>query len=343
MWMRNCWQVAAFAGEVGEALVARTIMDERIVLFRDETSAVVALEDRCPHRIFPLSKGRYVDGVVECGYHGLRFDSSGRCVGIPGQPSIPARARVASYPVIERYGWVWVWIGESERADASLVPTDFAWAEQAGWRTVRGYTHFAANYQLLVDNLLDLSHETFVHSDLIGNAAVAESPVRAEIVDGRYVKAQRFMPNCVPAPFYREVNAILGRIDRYHATYYTPPAYVLVESSARPTGSDDESLLTERRNMFPLTPETRTSTHMFWAVARNNRLDEPELDQLILEKGALTQEQDRAVLEEQQRLIGDVPEVRFPFSIRVDAGPTLGRRLHETLLREPNALQAVPR
>jgi phenylpropionate dioxygenase-like ring-hydroxylating dioxygenase large terminal subunit len=341
MWIRNCWQVAAFASEVGEELVARTIMDERIVLFRDKAGAAVALEDRCPHRIVPLSNGRYIDGIVECGYHGLRFDGTGRCVGIPGQSSIPARARVSTYPVIERYGWVWVWIGDSERADASLVPSEFAWADTTGWRTVRGYTHFAANYQLLVDNLLDLSHETFVHSDLIGNAAVAESPVAAEIVDGKYVKAVRYMPNCVPAPFYREVNAIPGRIDRYHATYYTPPAYVLVESSARPAGSDDASLLTERRNMFPLTPETRTSTHMFWAVARNNRLDDFELDKVILEKGGLTQEQDRAVLEEQQRLIGDVTDVHFPVSIRVDAGPTLGRRLHETVLRGTSAFQAV--
>jgi phenylpropionate dioxygenase-like ring-hydroxylating dioxygenase large terminal subunit len=341
MWIRNCWQVAALASDVTDALIARTIMDEPIVLLRDKTGSVVALEDRCPHRIVPLSKGRYVDGIVECGYHGMRFDGNGRCVGIPGQSSIPARARVQTYPVIERYGWVWVWIGDAERADSSLVPSDFRWAEETGWRTVRGYTHFAANYQLLVDNLLDLSHETFVHPDVIGNGAVAESPVTAEIVDGKHVKAHRFMLNCEPAPFYREVNAILGRIDRYHATYYTPPAYILVESNARPAGSNEESLLTERRNMFPLTPETRTSTHMFWAVARNNRLDDLDLDKLIQEKGALTQEQDRSVLEAQQRLIGDVGDVHFPVSIRVDAGPTLGRRLHETVLRAASTPQAV--
>jgi phenylpropionate dioxygenase-like ring-hydroxylating dioxygenase large terminal subunit len=342
MWIRNCWQVAAIAGDVGQALVARTIMDERIVLFRDATGTVAALEDRCPHRIVPLSKGRYIDGIVECGYHGLRFDSTGRCIAIPGQTSIPDRARVAVYPVVERYGWVWVWIGDSERADASLIPSDFRWPAEPGWRTVHGYTHIAANYQLLVDNLLDLSHETFVHPDLIGNRAVADSPVTAEIVDGRYVKAHRFMPDCEPAPFFRDVNAILSRIDRYHATYYTPPAYIVVESSARPAGTDDPSLLTERRNMFPLTPETRTSTHMFWAVARSNRLDDPDLDKFILEKGALTQEQDRAILEQQQLLIGDASEVRFPVAIRVDAGPTLGRRLHEAVLRNGRPSTAVP-
>jgi phenylpropionate dioxygenase-like ring-hydroxylating dioxygenase large terminal subunit len=332
-WIQNCWQVGAIAREIDAGLLGRTIMDERIVFFRDFDGQPVALEDRCPHRIYPLSRGRYADGVIECGYHGLRFDSRGRCVGIPGQTSIPERARVRAYPVVERYGWIWVWIGDAKRADPALVPAGYHWVDEPGWRAVHGYTHFAANYQLLVDNLLDLSHETFVHPDLIGNRTIAENPVSAEIVDDRYVHAYRSMPNIIPAPFFRDVNAIPGRIDRYHATFYTPPSYIVVESRAVPAGSTDPKLATERRNLFPLSPESATSTHMFWCVVRNNRLDDRELDGFIFEKGALTQEQDRAVLEEQQRLIGDDPGVRFPVAIRVDAGPTLGRRLHERVLR----------
>jgi vanillate monooxygenase len=332
MWISDCWQVAAIAAELDAGLVGRTIMDERLVLFRDAAGCAVALDDRCPHRIYPLSRGRYLDGIVECGYHGMRFDGTGACVGVPGQTSIPSAARVRSYPAVERYGWIWVWIGDAQKADAARIPADYRWTEEPGWKTIYGYTHFAANYQLLVDNLLDLSHETFVHPDAIGNRAVADAPVSAHIVEDRYVRAERHMPDCEPAPFFRDVNGVTSRIDRYHATVYTPPSYILVESRAIPSGSTDEALATERRNMFPLAPETRTSTHMFWAIARNNRIDDQQLDAFMLENVARTQEQDRAVIEEQQRLIGDDPNVRFPVSIRVDAGPTLGRRLHARVI-----------
>jgi vanillate O-demethylase monooxygenase subunit len=240
---------------------------------------------------------------------------------------------VRRYPVVERYGWIWVWLGSVADADPALVPAEwYRWAEEPGWRTLHGYTHFACSYRLLVDNLLDLSHETFVHQETIGNSAVADSPVNAEIVEDRYVRAARFMPNCEPAPMFKTVNGFSQRIDRWHATMYQPPSYILVESGAMPAGSPDRGLATERRTMFPLTAETRWTTHMFWAVARNNALDDAAIDAYLLEKTTLTQEQDKAMLDAQQRSIGEFEDPAFPVAIRVDAGPTLGRRLHDRVL-----------
>jgi phenylpropionate dioxygenase-like ring-hydroxylating dioxygenase large terminal subunit len=332
-WLKDSWQVAAIAAELDGGLVARTVMEEPLLLFRGSDGTATALEDRCPHRLAPLSKGRLVDGIVVCGYHGMRFGADGRCVGIPGQDSIPARARVRRYPAVEQHGWIWVWLGNEADADPALIPSEwYHWPDAPGWRTIHGYTHFACNYQLLVDNLLDLSHETFVHQETIGNSAVADSPVSAEIVDDRYVRAARFMPDCEPAPMFRAVNGFAQRIDRWHTTLYRPPSYVLVESGACPAGSPERAGATERRTMFPLTAETRWSTHMFWSVARNNALDDAEIETYLREKTALTQEQDRAMLEAQQRSIGERIDPDFPVAIRVDAGPTLGRRLHERVL-----------
>lgn len=331
MWIKNCWQVAALSTELGSGLLARTISGERLVLFRDSDGRAAALDDRCPHRIYPLSRGRHVEGTVECGYHGMRFGADGLCVRIPGQDTIPARAHVRALPLVERYGWIWVWLGNLADADPALIPDFFHWPEDPQWTTVYGYTHIAANYQLLADNLLDLSHESFVHRETIGNGAVADNPVFAAIENG-VVSADRTMPNCEPPPFFVKANFAAGRIDRRHTTYYRPPCAIVVHTSAIPSGETDPGLATERRVMFPISPETLTSSHMFWAVARNYRLDDAELNAFIHANTALTQEQDKAVLEAQQALIGDPRDPQFPVSIRVDAGPTLGRRLHADVL-----------
>ena len=212
-WLRNCWQVAAYAGEIGSGLLARTFLGEDVVLFRDTAGAPHALADRCAHRCLPLSKGRLLGDIVQCGYHGMRFHPDGSCDGVPGQDTIPPKAIVPAYPVAERHGFVWIWMGERSAADPALVPDAFWFANPAAWATATGYHHIAAEYRLLVDNLLDLSHESFVHTDTIGNGAVADSPVTAQLVDGR-VKVHRFMANTPPPPFYCDDH---GRRDEHRS------------------------------------------------------------------------------------------------------------------------------
>ena len=150
-FLRNAWYIAAWAEEVTDGPIGRRLLDEKVVLYRLVAGAVVALEDRCCHRALPLSMGRMVGDRLQCGYHGLEYDQTGACVKVPGQSTIPADARIKSYPVIERYRWIWVWMGEPERADPSSVP-DFHWLDDPGWVAPTGTFQLKANFQNLIDN-----------------------------------------------------------------------------------------------------------------------------------------------------------------------------------------------
>ena len=235
MWLRNCWQVAAFSREVvGGQLFARRICDEPVVLYRSMTGAPVALEDRCAHRAAPLSMGALIGDTLRCGYHGLCYDTTGKCVTIPGQDYIPQRARVRAYPAVEKHRLVWIWMGDPERADASTVP-DVHWLDDPAWVAAEGYHNVAADYRLLNDNLLDLSHETYVHMRTIGHEAVAESPAAVKVEDGA-VRVVKEMPGCTPPPFYQFLGRLkpTDRIDRWQRTVYRPPGYIVIDVGVQP-------------------------------------------------------------------------------------------------------------
>src|SRR5688572_13476764 len=108
---RNCWYIAAWSHEVGRSIFARTIFGERIAMFRTQAGGVAALAGVCPHRLFPFEHGALVGDAVQCGYHGLQFDSTGACIAAPGQAE-PPKGRVRTYPVVERWKWVWIWMGD---------------------------------------------------------------------------------------------------------------------------------------------------------------------------------------------------------------------------------------
>ena len=157
MFVKNAWYVAAWETEIGDGPLARTILGEPVVMF-GTPDGVVVLEDRCCHRSLPLSMGQVVGDRIQCGYHGLEFDQSGSCVKIPGQNQIPSGASVKSYPLVERWNWVWIWMGDPALADESMIP-NWWWFEHPDWELVKGkYLKLDCNYELITDNLLDLSH-----------------------------------------------------------------------------------------------------------------------------------------------------------------------------------------
>jgi phenylpropionate dioxygenase-like ring-hydroxylating dioxygenase large terminal subunit len=333
MWLRNCWQAAAFGHEViGGQLLARRIGDEPVVLYRAMDGRPVAVHDRCPHRFAPLSKGALVGDVLRCGYHGLCFDTEGKCVQIPGQDHIPSKARVRAYPVVERHRLVWIWMGDAERADPALVP-DVHWLDDPKWVASEGYHRIAANYRLLNDNLLDLSHETYVHTRTIGHEAVAESPIAIR-VEERAVCIDKEMPGCTPPPFYQFLGRLkpTDRIDRWQRTVYHPPGYIVIDVGVQPLDAAPGSNRVEGRVINLMTPETATSTHYFWAFARNFRLDEPGVTEFLRANVSRTFDEDKDMLESQQRNIGDVAEPVFSIAVKADAGPTQGRRLLASLI-----------
>ncbi|WP_416859532.1 Rieske 2Fe-2S domain-containing protein [Mesorhizobium sp. M8A.F.Ca.ET.057.01.1.1] len=202
MFLRNCWYVAAWDHEVADRLMPTRILGEDIVLFRRTDGVVAALEDACPHRKLPLSMGRIKGDTVECGYHGLTFDSTGTCTRVPGAEKIPHVACVRSYPIAERYGLLWIWMGEAAKADPDLIFAVDHWGDPA-WGVNRGESMaLDCNYLYMTDNLLDPSHVSWVHQSSFGGVqAMEDAPLETTVgVDG--VTVWRWVVDAAPAPFY---------------------------------------------------------------------------------------------------------------------------------------------
>ncbi len=179
MFLRNGWYVAAWDHEVTrQNMLRRTLLGEPVVFYRTEDGRPVALEDRCCHRHAPLSRGRLVGNAVECPYHGFTYDPSGACIAIPGQAAIPPGARVRSFPVVERYHWIWIWMGDAALANPDTIE-DFHWMDDPQWRFAGERLELPGNYVLLVENLLDLSHLSFVHPTTLGTDKIARTPMKA--------------------------------------------------------------------------------------------------------------------------------------------------------------------
>ncbi len=329
MWMLNAWQVAAFANEVGTALLARRLCDRPVVFYRRTDGVPVALEDRCPHRLLPLSAGSRVGDEIQCGYHGMRFGASGACTMVPGQEQIPTAAAVRSYLLVERYNLIWIWMGEASLADPALVP-DCHWMDSPSWVPSVGYHHMNANYRLVTDNLLDLSHESYIHEHTIGNdqsESIATYPVRTTQEGARLVRAHREMPSIKPPPMFRPMVNGAERIDRWQSAVYMPPGIHMTNVGVYPVGTPREGAAMQRV-LHLLTPETPTSTHYFWALCRNFLRGQPEMTERLRQAVVHTFNEDKTVLELQQRSIDENPGLQVPnVAIRVDAAPMQARRM----------------
>jgi phenylpropionate dioxygenase-like ring-hydroxylating dioxygenase large terminal subunit len=328
--VRNQWYVAAYGHEIGRTLFARKILDEPIVFYRAESGEVVALADRCVHRRYPLSESRLDGDRIVCGYHGFTYDSTGTCVFVPGQKRIPRTARVASYPVVEQDSFVWVWIGDGEPAGQ---PPRAPWLADPGYTTVCGMEPLAARYELLVDNLLDLSHETYLHGGYIGTPEVAETPITTEVDEERgVIYVSRHMDDAACPPFYAKSTGIDGRITRWQDIEYHPPCLYLLHSRIAPTGvlpnddgTDPDGFHVEV--VYAITPETAHSTHDFWAVARDFALEDQGVSDFLAENNRTVVLQDVTALDILERVIESEPDGYQELSINIDTGGLAARRI----------------
>ena len=328
-FVRNAWYAAARAEEVGRSLTARTLLGQRLVLYRTEAGAPVALLDRCPHRFAPLSLGRLRGDVVECVYHGMRFDAAGACVRVPAQERVPPAACVRAFAATERYGLVFVWMGDRAQADpAEIVPIPQYGRPE--WGVSRGYSHFRSSYQNITDNLVDPAHTSFVHASTIGNAAAEEVPISTE-VDGDTLTVGRWIAAAPPVPVIARYTGIQTPMDRWQLYHLRAPCTSWVDFGAFAPGSPrteagkDAAPYRVISYAF-LTPETEHSTHYFWFQLRNFAA----LDAAVTrEFEALYQtvfDEDRVLLEAIQILEDEDPDLR-PVRIASDAGLVRLRRL----------------
>lgn len=280
-YLLNTWYAAAWTHELTDNMVGRIFLEQPVVLFRDAEGRAAALADVCPHRFAPLSRGKVKSHTIECPYHGLRFNSAGVCVLNPhGNGIIPKSAVVRTYPTLERHGVIWIWMGASERADPDLLP-DFSTTADAGtYALVPGYLRLEVNYQLAIDNLLDLSHVEFLHP-LIGNAQSSQRTRFEVSQEGNTVLAHNYMPN--------EPLTVLNKMmwdtdasvcDRRAHMRWDPPGNMLLDAGVTPCGRPNlEGVSTPSAHL--LTPETATSTHYFWVHGRNAKRDDLELSKKI--------------------------------------------------------------
>jgi phenylpropionate dioxygenase-like ring-hydroxylating dioxygenase large terminal subunit len=331
-FVQNQWYVAAFAAELGSRLLARTILGEPIVLFRATSGRPVALADRCVHRHYPLSQSELVNDTIVCGYHGFTYGPDGNCVAVPGQRRIPRTARVTCYPVAELDSFVWVWIGQPDQADTALIPRA-PWLADTGYTTVAGLEPLAARYELLVDNLLDLSHETYLHGGYIGTPEVADTPITTEVDEERgIVWVSRRMADAACPPFYAQSTGITGRIVRWQDIEYHPPGLYLLHSRVapagvlpRPDGADPDGFHLEV--VYAITPSTATTTYDFWAVARDFALDDQAVSQFLHDSNRTVVLQDVAALNTLEQVIAAEPPGLQELSVNVDAGGLAARRM----------------
>ncbi len=302
MFLKDYWYVAAMSGELGRELLARRILGEPLVFYRREDGVPVALHDRCPHRFAPLSAGTLIGDTVQCGYHGITFDCDGTCVRVPGQDNIPPRLRARTYPLIEKWNWIWIWMGDPAAADESGIPECFHWNGEPGWVGPNGYTHIESDYQLLVDNLLDLSHESYVHTATIGTDHVAEAPIQTTI-EGDTVRVERRMTDIPAPPMFVRIGDLTENIDRWQVIEWRPPANIVIDVGGVPTGANDRGAGIEGRVLNAITPEDERGTHYFWGFARNFKTDDDETTDFLRAALASTFDEDKVVLEAQQRLL----------------------------------------
>jgi phenylpropionate dioxygenase-like ring-hydroxylating dioxygenase large terminal subunit len=353
----NAWYAAAYDVEVKSALLARTVCNQKLVMFRKSDGTAAVLEDACWHRLLPLSMGRLDGDQVVCGYHGLVYNAQGRCTHMPSQETLNPSACVRSYPVVEKHRFVWVWPGDPAKADPALVP-DLHWNDDPAWAGDGKLITVKCDYRLVIDNLMDLTHETFVHGSSIGQQAVAEAPFVATHGD-RTATVTRWMENIEAPPFWGgqlfEARGYRGNVDRWQIIKFEAPCTVTIDvgvaetgtGAIPPGGNQGDARLSNRSkgvNGFVLntiTPASEGTCHYFWAFARNYSLGEQRLTHQLREGVASIFQEDELILEAQQVAMDAHPDHQF-YNLNIDAGAMWARRLIDGLVaREKPALVPV--
>ena len=333
MFLRNCWYAAGWSSELAPgSMVARRFLSEAVVLFRTHDGTAGALEDRCCHRAMPLSGGHVDGNILRCAYHGLEFDVTGTCTRIPSQDRIPQKARVHSYPIHERDALIWIWMGEQDRADISRIPRQ-PQHQDSNWGWKPAHYHVGGNWQLLIDNLMDLSHLPYIHPNTIGGNP--EIHFRAKMETKRTengVFVQRHMPNSEPPPTYVAAKGFQGRIDRWQEIEFQPTV-IRIHTGGCDVGTGAYN--GKRDHGFSMlgfhgiTPETETTTHYFWSMATNVFRD--GILDIVFDQTASTFREDQNVLELQQLRVNEAP-LRPMLDISSDAGANLARRQIQHLI-----------
>lgn len=302
MYLRNCWYVAGWSKDYERKLTPQKILGDNIVFYRQSDGTPVALEDACPHRKLPLSMGQIEGDTVVCGYHGLTFDRSGKCTDSPTQRGMtPRRAVVKSYPVVDRYRLLWIWMGDPELADPEQI-FEIENFDNPEWGYTDGGTlDIACNYLWVVDNLLDPSHVAWVHVSSFGGSGTDDQPLDMAKTD-RGVIVSRWIYGQDPSPYYKDLVRFEGKCDRLQHYEMCFPAIALNMSVYTPAGTGgpdaphvDQTYVNISYNF--MTPVDENNTQYIWFQHRNTDPDDAAISKQMNDGAIMAFHEDKDVLE----------------------------------------------
>lgn len=331
-WLRNCWYQAAWTDELAESSsISRTIIDIPLLLFRDESGDVTILLDRCPHRFAPLSAGKVQGGKVTCGYHGLAFGRDGTCVDNPHGP-ITSSMRARSFPAIERHTAIWVWLGEGELCDPASIPDLSFIDETPPQARICGVMPTAADYRLLTDNIMDLSHADFLHPETLGGIMTSSKARTWEV--GDQIFADWNSVNTDPIPAARATVPKGTKVDTWTQVSWIAPAIMVLGTATTPTGVPRKPE-NEAYTLHNIVPETaRTSTYYFCSTRRFLTEDAGFSAYLRVALEQAFSGEDKPMVENQQLRMGDADLWDLnPILLPSDAGAVRVRRKLEQMIQ----------
>ena len=304
MYYPNRWYCSARATEVSTQPIEQVICARPMVIFRTAKSGkLVALENRCPHRQAPLSMGKVIGDEIMCIYHGWVMNAMGHCVHVPHQDRVAGSVRIAAYPAVEKWGLIWIWIGDADKVDETLIP-DMEWTEDENQSSVFIRFHVGAGYQLMADNLLDVSHSDFLHASSFGSRAGQKGEtdqVKAELdawsEDGA-VYGLRTLSDVVLSPMAASWAHTDQPVTRTHRFHWTPPNNINIELIME----NDENKVTIHHDHL-MTPETEFSCHYFLVWTRDFSVHSgyPSDEDVRREQSTVIAAEDIPIVEAQQR------------------------------------------
>lgn len=328
-YLKNCWYQAGWASElVGAAPLARTLLDEPVVIWRDLQGRLMALYDRCPHRFAPLSAGKVTSDGVSCGYHGLTFNGDGACVRNPHGP-LSRAFRVRAYPVEERHGIIWIWFGDRP-SNPDFIP-DLAFIDDTpAVARIQASFPTKANYELIVDNIMDLTHIDYIHPETLGRM-MSTADASFEVRDESVVASWRAQNAETPIAYKAMVPN--GRSDIHATVSWSAPAMIVLDNAVTPTGIAPAAG-DHRLTLHNMTPETATTTHYFMCSTRRFATDDQQVTEQL--RSALMRafgDEDKPMLELQQERIGNADFLSLsPALMKIDTASMQARRLLSSLI-----------
>ena len=336
MYARNSWYVTSWVQDLGPSNpISVTVLGQPIVLWRANGRAV-AMEDRCVHRLAPLSRGRCEGMKLRCMYHGVLYDSDGKVVEIPGQTLIPSEAKVRTFPVVEKHSWVWVWMGDPAQADEALIPPAIGF-DNPNWILGRGCLDYNAEARLINDNLLDFSHFSYVHEQSLkaGTEYAMQPPKVIALQSG--VRFERWLSENSP-----RARSADGSCDSWQEYEYHIPGVLSNWRGDFPRGTaqscnfqrpDPARAIYMTCSSQAVTPTgAKTARYFFSYGIHRNHGDDASLDKMMALLAEVFAE-DKSMIEAQQRIIDLTPEPKIMPTAH-DRGGTIFNQKVAMLVRE---------